>query len=569
MQHHDKLAAGIVLRSIMGQRVRQALARARHDATAARIGQLALEAAAEAELLEVLPALLAEALGVESVAVVAAADGPRPGGLRAATGPAWPLQGTQPRPFAGEHREPWLIDDIAADPAAAALFPLPLPPAGSAIMVPVLERHQALGALVAVAGTPRRFDHDSRHLLQSAAATLSAFVRQRRADEQLAHAHRLDAIGQLTGGVAHDFNNLLTAIQGHADLLLSDLPPEDAIRADLQEIREAADRATSLTRQLLAFSRRQVMQPRVLDANGVVRDMERMLRRLIGENILLSTQLTDDAGRVRADPTQLEQVLLNLVVNARDAMPDGGSVVISTRHRSFDRDESLPVEMAAGDYVEITVNDSGGGMPPTVAARAFEPFFTTKPPGQGTGLGLSTVYGIVKQSGGHVWLSSSPREGTSVTILLPRVEDEADVATPVATTNGGDHHGTETILLVEDEKSVRDLARRILERRGYTVLPATDGGQALEIAESDDRPIHLLLTDVIMPGLNGQDVAQRVRSLRPDVRVLFMSGYNEEAVLRHGVLAAGTAFIEKPFSPAKLLEQVRAILQADREVSAE
>ncbi|HSK18514.1 MAG TPA: PAS domain S-box protein [Longimicrobiales bacterium] len=382
----------------------------------------------------------------------------------------------------------------------------------------------------------------------------------RQSEELLLRAQKMEAIGRLAGGVAHDFNNLLTAIQGHADLLLSDLRENDAIRPDLQEIRDAADRATSLTRQLLAFSRRQVLQPRVIEANSVVSHMERMLRRLIGENILLTTELSDEAGCVRADPTQIEQVLLNLVVNARDAMPDGGRVMITSARRTFGRSHRLPAELAAGEYVVLTVQDTGGGMPSSVAARAFEPFFTTKPAGQGTGLGLSTAYGIVKQSGGHVWLNSTPGTGTEVTVLLPRVDEEADVAAPHVLPASTDHRGSETILLVEDEKSVRDLARRILERRGYNVIAASDGGEAIELVEREEQPIHLLLTDVIMPGLNGQDVALRVRALRPDIRVLFMSGYNEEAVLRHGVLAAGAAFIEKPFSPPVLLERVRGIL---------
>ena len=385
----------------------------------------------------------------------------------------------------------------------------------------------------------------------------------RQSEELLLRAQKMEAIGRLAGGVAHDFNNLLTAIQGHADLLLNDLRENDAIWPDLQEIRDAADRATSLTRQLLAFSRRQVLQPRVIEANSVVSHMERMLRRLIGENILLTTELSAEAGCVRADPTQIEQVLLNLVVNARDAMPDGGRVMITSARRTFGRSDRLPAELAAGEYVVLTVQDTGGGMPTSVAARAFEPFFTTKPAGQGTGLGLSTAYGIVKQSGGHVWLNSTPGTGTEVTVLLPRVDEEADVAAPQALPVSTDVRGSETILLVEDEKSVRDLARRILERRGYNVISASDGGEAIERVEREEQPIHLLLTDVIMPGLNGQDVALRIRALRPDIRVLFMSGYNEEAVLRHGVLAAGAAFIEKPFSPAVLLDRVRGILSSD------
>jgi CheY-like chemotaxis protein len=304
------------------------------------------------------------------------------------------------------------------------------------------------------------------------------------------------------------------------------------------------------------------MQPRVLDVNAVVLDMQRMLQRLIGTDIDLRRSLSDDAGHTRADPAQLEQVVMNLVVNAREAMPDGGTVWIETSRRTFDRDDDLPPELAAGEYVILTVKDTGVGMSETVAAQAFEPFFTTRPPGQGTGLGLSTVYGIVKQSGGHVWLHSAPGSGTEITILLPRVDDVAD-AVPVHQTPPApsDHGGSETILLVEDEPSVRELARRILHSRGYNVLVAMDGPSAIEMVEHGQQHVDLLLTDVIMPGLNGQDVAERVRALRPDIRVLFMSGYNEEAVLRDGVLAAGAAFLEKPFSPSELLNRVRRILQ--------
>jgi CheY-like chemotaxis protein len=304
------------------------------------------------------------------------------------------------------------------------------------------------------------------------------------------------------------------------------------------------------------------MQPRVLDVNAVVLDMQRMLQRLIGTDIDLRRSLSDDAGYTRADPAQLEQVVMNLVVNAREAMPDGGTVWIETSRRTFDRDDDLPPELAAGEYVILTVKDTGAGMTEVVAAQAFEPFFTTRPPGQGTGLGLSTVYGIVKQSGGHVWLHSAPGSGTEITILLPRVDDVAD-ALPVHQTPPArsDHGGSETILLVEDEPSVRELARRILYGRGYNVLVAMDGPSAIEMVEHSQQHIDLLLTDVIMPGLNGQDVAERVRVLRPGIRVLFMSGYNEEAVLRDGVLAAGAAFLEKPFSPSELLNRVRRLLR--------
>jgi PAS domain S-box-containing protein len=382
----------------------------------------------------------------------------------------------------------------------------------------------------------------------------------RQSEESLLRAQKMDAIGRLAGGVAHDFNNLLTAIQGHADLLLADLPPGGTIRPDIQEIRDAAGRATSLTRQLLAFSRRQVMQPRVLDVNAVVLDMQRMLRRLIGTHLDVRNDLSNDAGCTRADPTQLEQVVMNLVVNAREAMPDGGTIQIETSRRTFDRGDERPAELAAGEYVALVVRDTGVGMSEDIAAQAFEPFFTTRPPGEGTGLGLSTVYGIVKQSGGHVWLHSTPGKGTEITILLPRVDEVADAVPARPARAHSEHAGSETILIVEDEQNVRELARRILERRGYTVLVAADGPEAVQLVEGDTQQIDLLLSDVIMPGLNGQDVAERVRALRPGIRVLFMSGYNEEAVLRDGVLAAGAAFLEKPFSPSDLVDTVRRVL---------
>ncbi|CAN5617784.1 hypothetical protein BH23GEM10_BH23GEM10_09070 [soil metagenome] len=384
----------------------------------------------------------------------------------------------------------------------------------------------------------------------------------RESAELLLRAQKMDAIGRLAGGVAHDFNNLLTAILGHADLLIDDLDDDVAIRDDLLEIRDAAGRATSLTRQLLAFSRRQVMQPRVLDLNAVVRDMEKMLKRAIGEHVALRTDLATDAGAVRADPAQIEQVLLNLIVNARDAMPRGGQLTISTSSLYVGPDHALAGELTTGAYALLRVTDTGTGMAPDVATHAFEPFFTTKEPGQGTGLGLATVYGVVKQSGGHIWLDSEPEAGTEVNVLLPGVaaapEPVSDTGPPaVEPVNRG---GSETILLVEDEKAVRDLAVRILDRQGYDVMVATNGREALEIIATDTRHIDLLLTDVVMPELNGQDLAAALRSQRPDIPVLFMSGYNEEAILRDGVLAEGASFLEKPFSPAVLLERIRSIL---------
>jgi two-component system, cell cycle sensor histidine kinase and response regulator CckA len=382
----------------------------------------------------------------------------------------------------------------------------------------------------------------------------------RDSEELLLRAQKMDAIGRLAGGVAHDFNNLLTAIQGHADLLISELDEEAAILSDLVEIRDAAARATALTRQLLAFSRRQVMQPRLLDVNATVREMEKMLRRIIGHGVTLVTELDSDAGFVSADPVQVEQVLLNLMVNARDAMPRGGRITVQTSHCRVEADDTLAAELVPGAYVQLSVIDSGTGMTDDVAAHAFEPFFTTKDQGQGTGLGLATVYGIVKQSGGHAWLETETEHGTRVNLLLPRVDAPAELPqiepTMVTPSRGGD----ERILLVEDEKAVRELALRILEKQGYAVIAAENGREALDLVRTTTERIDLLLTDVVMPEMNGQDLAESLRALRPDIRVIFISGYNEEAVLRHGVLAEDTAFLEKPFSPSGLLALVRRML---------
>jgi diguanylate cyclase (GGDEF)-like protein/PAS domain S-box-containing protein len=382
----------------------------------------------------------------------------------------------------------------------------------------------------------------------------------RESEQLLLRAQKMDAIGRLAGGVAHDFNNLLTAIHGHVDLLIADVGEKSALRSELVEVREAAERATSLTRQLLAFSRRQVLQPRVLAVNAVIQDMEKMLRRVIGANVALEMTLPGDVGHVRADKAQIEQVLLNLVVNSRDAMPRGGVVRVSTARRKFTRDEASRAEMQAGTYVVLSVEDTGSGMSPDVAAQAFEPFFTTKGPGGGTGLGLSTVYGIVKQSGGHVWLVSEPERGTCVTIALPAADTDpaADVATatPSAASFFAAETGQETILLVEDEKAVRDLTQRILERGGYRVLSAGSGREALAMLAAQSPRLDMLLTDVVMPEIGGQDLATAVRKLMPQLPVLFMSGYNEEAVLHDGVLGEGTSFLEKPFTPAALLERV-------------
>jgi two-component system cell cycle sensor histidine kinase/response regulator CckA len=388
-------------------------------------------------------------------------------------------------------------------------------------------------------------------------ALADASVRRERVQLQrdLAQAQKLEAIGRLAGGVAHDFNNVLTAILGSSELLLLDTPRDATAREEIEIIRDAATRAQDLIRQLLAFSARQVLQPAVIDLNALVKNLGRMLRRLIGEDLALATELAPDLGSVRVDPGQVEQVLVNLAVNARDAMPDGGRLTI----RTANVDVAESGELANGRYVLVEVSDTGIGMDAATLARAFEPFFTTKERGKGTGLGLASAYGIVRQSGGQITVSSTPGAGTTFRIHLPRVDTPVDAAratSPVTAPAAG----TETVLVAEDEQIIRVLIRKVLEQAGYTVLLAGGGAEALQVAERHARPIHLLVTDVVMPGMSGRELARRVVERWPATKVLYMSGYADDAVERHGVLDPGTAFMQKPFTPSALARRVRDVL---------
>jgi two-component system, cell cycle sensor histidine kinase and response regulator CckA len=382
-----------------------------------------------------------------------------------------------------------------------------------------------------------------------------------RLEEQLRQAQKMEAIGSLAGGVAHDFNNVLSVILSYSQMILDDLEANDPLRSDVDEIRMAGERAAELTRQLLMFSRRQVIEPRVLDLNAVLVGLDKMLHRLLGEDIDLVSLPGSELGRVRADPGSVEQVVMNLVVNARDAMPTGGQLTLETSN--VDLDEvfaSSNHDVKPGAYVMLAVSDTGTGMDKATQARIFEPFFTTKEKGKGTGLGLSTVFGIVQQSGGHVWVYSEVGRGTSFKVYLPRVDEAAEEiqrsAAPVKL------RGTETILLVEDEDQVRAVARGILRKHGYRVIEASNAGEAMLLCEKEQGTIHLLLTDVVMPQMSGPELAKRLGALRQDMKVLYMSGYTDDAAFRHGVLHSGIAYLQKPLTVETLTRKVREVLDS-------
>ncbi len=391
---------------------------------------------------------------------------------------------------------------------------------------------------------------------------------RRRLVSQLTQSQKMEAVGQLAGGVAHDFNNLLTVINGYSQILLDTLPDSDPSRTAVTAVLDAGERAVGLTTQLLAFSRHSVLRTMVLDPNVVVAETGKLLRRLIGEDITLTATLSPEIGRVKADPGQLGQVLMNLAVNARDAMPQGGRITIETR--TVDLDEGyarVHPDVQAGKHVLIAVTDTGTGMPPEVLVRLFEPFFTTKEPGKGTGLGLATVYGIVKQSGGHVEAYSEVGVGSTFKVYLPMVEEQVKP-------NSGSNRaqalgGTESVLLVEDQVDVRRLAQRTLRAHGYSVLEAADGQEALGLVEWDRPRVDILVTDVVMPGMSGPRLAEALRHHYPGLKVLYVSGYTDDAVVRHGLLAQEVAFLQKPYTLLALAHQVRAVLDTPEAVTRE
>jgi PAS domain S-box-containing protein len=398
-----------------------------------------------------------------------------------------------------------------------------------------------------------------RHL-----AILRDVTERRTLEDQLRQSQKMEAVGRLAGGIAHDFNNLLTVISGYAQLLGDSLGPADPGREDISAIVSATDLAAALTNQLLAFSRRQILQPRVVDPAEVLSGIAPLIRRIIGEDLGLQIETDPDTGHVRADPHQLEQVILNLAVNARDAMPRGGQLTLEAGNATLDASYAeMHAEVTPGAHVVLSVSDTGMGMDGETRAHIFEPFFTTKDPGHGTGLGLATVYGIVKQSDGHIWVYSEPGRGTTFKVYLPRVDAAVDPL-PHPVPAGRPVGGSETILVVEDDDAVRSLVSSTLQRAGYAVLTAEAGPGALETVARETGRIDLLLTDIVMPTMSGRELADRLLASHPELRVLFMSGYTPNAVVHHGVLDPGIAYLAKPFSPDQLLHRVRELLDQPR-----
>ncbi len=398
---------------------------------------------------------------------------------------------------------------------------------------------------------------------QGALLVLRDITEQKLMEQQFIQSQKIEAVGRLAGGVAHDFNNLLTIITGYSQLVRDQLKAEDPLRPHVEEVIAAADRAAALTRQLLAFSRKQVLAPQILDLNQIIQNLSKMLRRLIGEDIEIRNVLSPTLGRVQADPAQIEQIIINLALNARDAMPRGGKLIVETADADLDQAYAgRHMAMVAGRYVMLAVTDTGIGMDEETQAHIFEPFFTTKEKGKGTGLGLAMVYGTVKQSGGYIWVYSEPGRGTTFKVYLPRVEDTSEVIAPPPSASAEVPRGSETILLVEDEEGVRSMVRGVLESHGYRVLEAQQARDVLQYCQNESGTIHLLLTDVVMPKMSGRELAERVIALHPETRVLYMSGYTDDAIVHHGVLNPGLAFIQKPFTPEALMRKVREVLDA-------
>lgn len=467
-----------------------------------------------------------------------------------------------------KHKAPLVLNDAPNDPFLAPVRDLMRQRDVRVMLVlPLTIQETVVGSLVLETPEARPFSVEEVNLAWSVADQLAGALARARLDEerrlleaQYHQAQKMEAIGQLSAGIAHDFNNILTAINGFTELIQLKLPPDDPNQELLDQIMQASARATDLVRQLLAFSRKQVIEPRIVNLNDLIIKMEKILPRLIHQNIEVKTILAPNLWPIRVDPVQIEQVIVNLAVNARDAMPDGGRLTIETANVVLEQDyTSRHFGAQPGPHVLLAITDTGHGMSAEVQAHIFEPFFTTKEGGKGTGLGLATVFGIVKQSGGNIWVYSEEGIGTTFKIYLPRAQESAAEAT-VTEVKPELLSGHETILLAEDNGQVRDLIRRVLQNQGYTLLEAQNGREALDLAARHPGPIHLLLTDLIMPDLSGAVLAEQLAQIRPDIKILFMSGYNDDAIAHHGMLEPNIILLQKPFSPTTLAARVRAAL---------
>jgi signal transduction histidine kinase/CheY-like chemotaxis protein len=557
--------------------------RARQQEVTAQLGVRALSSIDLAELLQHGLEVLTDTLGLPLAAVFEAVPGSELLLMRAGRG--W-RPGVVGQLLVNSGRESPVGRALAAGAPAIEEWP----DAEAVRAMPLLREHDVkcgIDVILAGPGAPRgvlgaystvrrHFSRQDALFVQAVANILAAAISRKGTEEgllqsqvRLQSVQKMEAIGRLAGGIAHDFNNLVQAIGGYTEILLKRLSEHSPLHHSVVEIKRAGDRAATLTRQLLAFSRQQVLQPRVLDLNAVVTNVEQLLRRLIGEDIELETELSADLGPVRADAAQLEQVLMNLAVNSRDAMPEGGTLTIATRNVTLSRkDQREAFAIKPGPYVMLAVTDTGHGMDAETRARAFEPFFTTKALGHGTGLGLSTVYGIVKQSDGYIWVDSEPQQGTRVRIYLPAVDEPVEAIEPKRTQPAvAAPRGSETLLLVEDEEGVRDLISEWLGGHGYAVLVASNGADALALAARQQGRIDLLIADVIMPQMGGPALAARLLPVRPEMKVIYVSGYADEAIGDPQVLAAGAAFLQKPFSLDTLVRKVREILDAPTPVS--
>ena len=584
---HDLVFGGRPARIVLAVDVTERLkaersleVRTRQQARVAELGRRALALDDPIVLVNEAVALVAETLGVAFVTFLERrSDGkaliPRawtgwpPGAMESMVVPV--SEETQAG-FTLMRREPVIIDDLGVDERFLGSRRLQAfgATSGAAVVVPGVVKD--FGVLAAHDTRRRAFTPDNVHFLDAIAHILGTAMARAGTEAALRQTQRLEAVGRLAGGVAHDFNNMLTAITGYAELLRMHQGDAAALNEDVDEILKAARRAAGLTKQLLAFSRQQVLQPRSVNLSSVVIGMENMLRRLITEDIEMVTVLDPYLVSVKADPGQVEQVIMNLCVNARDAMPDGGTLTIETTNVELGDSDSLKHgDLIPGEYAMLAVTDTGIGMDEDTRSRIYEPFFTTKPADKGTGLGLPTVYGIVKQSGGEIWVYSEPGQGTTFKVFFPRADVKpdanaaltgatADARTDAKARRNGRPAGTETVLIAEDEDAIRMLAERSLTKAGYRVLSARDGGEAERVAAAHDGPIHLLVTDIAMPEVSGHELALRLSRSHPGLRILYLSGYTDATVERNGQLAAGAEFLQKPFALESLREKVRAML---------